>query len=93
MPATIDIELWDVIETPSGIAVIVIPPAPRPHALTVEPHGCSILTAGATLRLVDSARCAKALGGALAVIVAEADEGVRRETVVDVNGNNHGRQA
>lgn len=84
MSAIIDVFSWDLIEAADGGVVVIIPPSPSPRCLLIAADALYVGTAAATLRLVGSARLRAIVARARLAIVAEADDMIRRETLVPI---------
>lgn len=82
MRAVIETNAWDMLRTPEGHMVLVVPPCARPIAVVADDDGLHLVTAGAVHSLPASAHLADAVGAAASLVVVEADEGVLRETIV-----------
>ena len=75
---------WDLIETPARNITIVVFPGPRPVSVLAAADGLFIGTQDGPRYLVGSANLSTKVSGARSVVVAEADEAIVRETLVQV---------
>lgn len=86
MKPTLDIRNWDVIESPAGDIVVIVPPIPRPRLLVTGMGDALIGTDGARMRLVQSEYLRNVLANARSIVIAECDECIVRETLVGHHG-------
>lgn len=79
---SIMIKNWDFIKTPENIGVIVLPPIPRPIAVKLDRHNIEIVTQGFRIILEESSELIAIVSQSHAIIIAESDEGIVRETMI-----------
>lgn len=85
MDTVIEITNWDMISTPEGGVVVILPPIPLPRCILVAADAIYIGTTAATIRLLRSKHLSGIVGSAVHVVIAEADDMIRRETAVDLH--------
>lgn len=88
MRTIVDINSWDMVETQDGIIIVILPPSPKPRCALIALDAIYIGTNAATLRLVSSEQTREIVEKAKALIVAEADDMIRRETLVPIRITN-----
>jgi len=84
MKSIVDISAWDIVVTKDGGIVVILPPTPRPRCIVVAADAIYLGTAAATMRLVRSAHLAAIVSSARSAVIAEADDLIRRETLVEI---------
>lgn len=73
---------WDLILKPAYPPVLVVPPMAYPLMAIYLEEGLGILTRHQMVMMMGSRHLAEHLEDAQAIIVAEADERLRRETLI-----------